>query len=156
MGVVDQTSTCVQARHIIINGGALRIGSAAAPFAGKATITLHAGPNDRELPGFGSKSIAVRQGTLALHGRPKTPTWTQLVEGAPLAVGGNSLVVSDVVNWQAGDKIVVTPSSFYAEQVCCALAATRQLLLPCRPPSVLGGAGVRHTSELNAAAVLEL
>jgi G8 domain len=107
----------MQARYIILNGGNFNIGTKAMPYPGKATITLRGRPDDRELPGYGSKVLAIRQGNLTLHGRHREPTWTQLRAGAPLAVGDNALTVEGTVNWRAGDVIVVTSSSFYADEV---------------------------------------
>jgi hypothetical protein len=107
----------MQARYILLNGGNLQVGTQAIPYPGKATITLWGHPQDRELPGYGSKCLAVRAGNLTLHGRHRTPTWTQLRTGNPLTVGATSLVVAAAVNWRAGDTIIVTSSSIYAEDV---------------------------------------
>ena len=107
----------MQARYIILNGGNLEVGTKGSPFPGRAAITLHGRPDDPELPGYGAKALAVRQGNLTLHGRHREPTWTQLATGKPLAVGARTLTVTGTVNWRLGDRIVVTSSSFYAEHV---------------------------------------
>jgi hypothetical protein len=71
----------LDAEYIMVRGknAALEIGTEDAPFTHKATITLH-GRRDtaKEIPVYGAKNIAVRFGTLDLHGLPKTPTWTRL------------------------------------------------------------------------------
>ena len=59
----------------------------------------------------------MRHGNLTLHGRHRTPPWTQLRLGKPLVVGSKELTVEGRVDWRVGDKIVVTSSSFYAEEV---------------------------------------
>ena len=62
----------------------LRHYATAEPFQHKATITLWGTPLvTPELPLYGAKNIAVRRGTLDLHGKPVTPTWCQLAETAP-------------------------------------------------------------------------
>lgn len=43
-----------------------------------ATITLHGTVNDPEIPIYGAKVLAVRQGQLDLHGLPRNVTWTRL------------------------------------------------------------------------------
>lgn len=48
------------------------------PFPGKAKITLIGNPDSPEMPGYGSKNIAIREGTMTIHGLPKNPTWTVL------------------------------------------------------------------------------
>ena len=88
------------------------MGTESAPFAHKAVITLHGQPKvTPELPGYGAKNIAVRRGTLARHGAPGTPTWTQLATTA--AAGASSIeLIHGAVTWQAGDEIVIASSSF--------------------------------------------
>jgi hypothetical protein len=45
-----------------------QVGTEAAPFQHKAIITLHGMFRSRELPIYGTKSLAVREGVLDLHG----------------------------------------------------------------------------------------
>jgi hypothetical protein len=59
--------------------------------------------------------LAVRDGSVRLHGLPKQPTWTVL--NATANVGDTSIVVNGPTNWQIGDRIVVASSSFYATDV---------------------------------------
>jgi len=49
-------------------------------------------------------------GGLDLFGRDVGRTWTQLASTAN--VGDNTLVLSDSVQWQAGDDIVLAPTSY--------------------------------------------
>jgi hypothetical protein len=59
--------------------------------------------------------LAVRDGSVRLHGLPKQPTWTVL--NATANVGDTSITVNGPVNWQVGDRIVIASSSFYATDV---------------------------------------
>lgn len=107
----------LQAGWILLLGGDLRVGSELSPFPGKARITLHGSPDSPELPLYGAKTIAVREGNLQLFGRKRAFPWTVLqanaVKGATqITVLGN--VMSD---WQAGERIVIASSSFYANEV---------------------------------------
>eukprot|EP00756_Hemistasia_phaeocysticola_P017665 Hpha_TRINITY_DN15550_c6_g9::TRINITY_DN15550_c6_g9_i1::g.104534::m.104534 len=96
---------------LLIRGGALRIGTEQKPYSRKATITLH---GDRHLsiplPVYGTKNIAVRGGTVQLHGQPKVPTWTRLEATADK--DSTSVLLRESTNWVAGDEIVIAPSSF--------------------------------------------
>lgn len=44
-----------QAQYILLKGGNLTAGSEAAPYPGRAAITLHGAPDSRELPMCGAK-----------------------------------------------------------------------------------------------------
>jgi hypothetical protein len=45
----------LQARYILVKGGTLQVGSEERPFPGAACITLHGGPDSREIPLYGGK-----------------------------------------------------------------------------------------------------
>lgn len=95
---------------------ALRIGTETSPFSQRATITLHGRRyTAKEIPSYGAKNIAVRYGTLDLHGLPRTPTWTRL--GATVEAGSNTIILAESVNWQPGDKIAIASSVWSPEQV---------------------------------------
>jgi hypothetical protein len=53
---------------MITNGGRLQIGSEAKPFQHKGMITVHGHIRSKELPVYGAKVLAVRNGTLDMHG----------------------------------------------------------------------------------------
>ena len=46
----------------------LQVGTEDEPYEGEATILLHGHVRSKELPIYGTKCIAVRQGALELHG----------------------------------------------------------------------------------------
>lgn len=105
----------MQANYILVKGGTLQVGREDAPFSGRATITLHGQPDARELPVYGAKVLAVREGAVRLHGQPKLPTWTLL--NATADQGDSTVNVNGPVNWAVGDRVVVASSSFYATDV---------------------------------------
>ncbi|QDZ24800.1 fibrocystin-L [Chloropicon primus] len=105
----------LQAKYIFLHkGGKLTIGTEDEPYAGKAAITMHGDRNSQELPLYGAKMIAVREGYLDLHGEEKRPVWTKLTETAN--PGDTSIHVSGPVNWKVGDKIVVASSSLKPDE----------------------------------------
>lgn len=76
--VFDEADIELQAENILItDGGKLQIGQEGAPFQHKAIITLHGNLRSPELPVYGTKTLAVREGVLDLHGRD-TQMWTYL------------------------------------------------------------------------------
>ncbi|XP_072104046.1 PKHD1 like 1, tandem duplicate 1 [Mobula birostris] len=104
--IFDEVDIEFQAENILItDGGLLQVGTSSTPFQHKATITLHGHLRSRELPLYGSKTLAVREGTLELHGQPVPVTWTHLSETAE--AGTSTITLQKPVSWQAGDQIVI-------------------------------------------------
>ncbi|XP_018426208.1 PREDICTED: fibrocystin-L [Nanorana parkeri] len=104
--IFDEADIELQAENILItDGGLLQIGTEAAPFQHKAIITLHGHLRSPELPVYGAKTLAVRQGTLDLHGIPVPVTWTRLAQ--TVEAGSSTLVLQQSVTWKAGDEIVI-------------------------------------------------
>ncbi|EFJ47178.1 hypothetical protein VOLCADRAFT_92358 [Volvox carteri f. nagariensis] len=115
--VFDDTKDYInlQAHYIIVKGGNFTIGSAEKPYPGRANITMHGAPNSRDLPMYGAKALAVRQGVVTFFGQPKIPHYTKLNRTAD--PGDTSIVVNGAINWQVGDRIVIASSSFYGNEV---------------------------------------
>ncbi|XP_075126263.1 fibrocystin-L-like [Leptodactylus fuscus] len=104
--VFDEADIELQAENILItDGGALQIGTEQAPFQHKAIITLHGHLRSPELPLYGAKTLAVRHGTLDLHGIPVPVTWTRLAQTAQS--GSSTLILQKSVTWKPGDEIVI-------------------------------------------------
>ncbi|KAJ8273405.1 hypothetical protein GJAV_G00101260 [Gymnothorax javanicus] len=83
--VFDEADIELQAENILItDGGTLQVGTEDEPFQHKAIITLHGHLRSPELPIYGTKTLAIREGTLDLHGIPVPP-----------------------VTWNVGDEIVI-------------------------------------------------
>uniref|UniRef100_A0A3B5MPJ0 G8 domain-containing protein n=1 Tax=Xiphophorus couchianus TaxID=32473 RepID=A0A3B5MPJ0_9TELE len=102
----DEADLELQAENILItDGGRLQIGQEGAPFQHKAIITLHGHLRSPELPVYGSKTLAVREGVLDLHGIPVSVTWTHLAQTA--ANGSATLTLMEAVTWKPGEEIVI-------------------------------------------------
>lgn len=77
--IFDEKNITLQAKKIlIVDGGRLQVGTETQPFQHKAKIVLHGNRHDKQLPIFGTKVLAVREGTLDLHGKVVPVTWTYL------------------------------------------------------------------------------
>ena len=121
----------------------MQVGTLAEPFPKKAVITLHGRPPGSpelpvvvtlDLPIYGAKNIAVRFGTLDLHGLPKLPTWTKL--SATATVGDTVIQLAQAVNWLVGDEIVIASSSYFpaeAEKVTITAVSEDGFNLTFRP-----------------------
>ena len=59
-----------------------QVGSPEQPFMHRAIIRLYGHVRDPEIPVYGAKVLAVRQGFLELHGKPRLRTWTRLARTA--------------------------------------------------------------------------
>ncbi|XP_045915057.1 PKHD1 like 1, tandem duplicate 1 [Micropterus dolomieu] len=104
--VFDEADIELQAENILItDGGRLQIGQEGAPFQHKAIITLHGHLRSPELPVYGAKTLAVREGVLDLHGIPVPVPWTHLAQTA--SNGSVTLTLMKAVTWKAGDEIVI-------------------------------------------------
>ncbi|PNH07097.1 Fibrocystin-L [Tetrabaena socialis] len=106
----------LRAKYILVRGGGtLSVGTEAVPYAGRARITIVGLPHvDPELPLYGAKVLAVRDGTVILHGQHKEPSWTRLAATAD--VNATAITLAATVNWQAGDTIAIASSSFYTDE----------------------------------------
>ena len=113
--VFDRKDLTLQAGYIIIlgDGATLEVGTEEQPFLQKATITLYGHPKSPELPVYGAKVIALREGTLDLHGKPLLRSWTMLA--ATGAAGDTSLTLMKPVDWDVGADIVIASTDFYKE-----------------------------------------
>ncbi len=97
-----------------MQGGGLLVGEPDKPFPGKATITLTGPPDSRELPMYGAKVLAVRQGLVQMAGLPKVPSFTRLAASAE--PGDTFITLDGQVNWAVGDMIAIASSSYFGAQ----------------------------------------
>jgi hypothetical protein len=89
--------------------GALLVGSASAPFGGKATITLTGAPAS---PNNGvSRGLIVNGGRMEIYAASPSPVWTKLNESAE--AGATTLTLRQNADWRSGDNIVVAPTDWY-------------------------------------------
>src|SRR5690606_34278240 len=98
---------------IYVRGGALHIGSEAAPHTRKATITLTDTVPGEDVNTMGDRGIMLMRGTLSLHG-DREHTWTKLAKTA--AAGSAHIEVLDASGWRAGDAIVLASTDFDPRQ----------------------------------------
>ncbi|XP_071946022.1 fibrocystin-L-like [Antedon mediterranea] len=104
--IFDEKDIELHAENILItDGGLLQVGTEQEPFQHKATIMMHGHQRSQELPLFGAKTLAVRNGTLDLHGIPVPVTWTYLTQTA--VAGSTTLVLEQSVTWNVGDQIAI-------------------------------------------------
>jgi hypothetical protein len=68
------------AHYIFIKKGRLTAGTELKPYkdTSKLTIIMHSLPTDAEIPIYGNKCIAMREGVIDLHGSKIVNTWTKL------------------------------------------------------------------------------
>jgi hypothetical protein len=93
-------------------------------------VTLTGEPDARELPLYGSKVLAVREGVVQMVGLPKLPTYAFLA--ATAAPGDSSITVAGQVNWAVGDAIAIASSSFIGARLPPATPRPGlRLALPC-------------------------
>ncbi|XP_008823437.1 fibrocystin [Nannospalax galili] len=90
---------------LVTDGGVLQIGSKEKPFQGKAQIKLYGSSHSANFFPYGAKFLAVRNGTLSLHGSVSEVTVTYLRAAAH--AGDTMLALEDVVDWHQGDEVVI-------------------------------------------------
>lgn len=109
----------LEANIIFINGGQLIIGWENNPILTNVEIVLWGEKSKSvfKLPeGFsmiGSKGMGV-YGGLDIHGKPRNVSWTRLNQTA--LVGSNNITLIEPVDWQVGEEIIITTTSFIANQ----------------------------------------
>ncbi|XP_004869101.1 fibrocystin isoform X3 [Heterocephalus glaber] len=90
---------------LVSDGGELRIGSEDKPFQGKAQITLYGSSHSTPFFPYGVKFLAVRNGTLSLHGSLPAVTVTYLRTAS--CAEDKVLALEDAVDWHPGDEVVI-------------------------------------------------
>ncbi|XP_056344169.1 fibrocystin [Oenanthe melanoleuca] len=99
----------LHAHYILVSdGGELQVGSPEAPFQHKAHIYLYGSLHSPPLFPYGVKFLAVRNGTLSMHGWMPKVVFTHLKSSAN--AGDTQLVLQEPVDWQPGDEILVGSS----------------------------------------------
>ena len=99
---------------LVTGGGKLEIGTEDEPFMNKAQIVLYGHVLSPEIPVYGAKTLAVREGTLDLHGKPIDVTWTRL---SMTANAGDTMIhLQDAVEWESGGMIVIASTSFSQQE----------------------------------------
>ncbi|KAJ0054901.1 hypothetical protein NL108_007111 [Boleophthalmus pectinirostris] len=104
----------INAIHLMIQGGRLIAGSPESPFKGELHIKLRGNHHTPDWPlpngpNLGSKALGVF-GILELYGKPPNVYHTKL--SASSAAGTNTLTLAKAVDWQVGDEVAVSTSSY--------------------------------------------
>ena len=94
----------------ISGGGRLQVGTEQAPYLPRTQIVLYGNVLSTEIPVYGAKTLALRQGSIDIHGKPLNVTWTRLGETAQ--AGSSMVTLQDPVDWEVGGKIVIASTSF--------------------------------------------
>ncbi|XP_033001242.1 fibrocystin-like [Lacerta agilis] len=98
--------TELHAHYILVSdGGELRVGSPGQPFCSKAHLHLWGSLHSPASFPYGAKFLAVRNGTLSMHGCVPQVTVTHLKSAA--RPNDTKLVLVDHVNWKPGDEVVI-------------------------------------------------
>lgn len=96
--------------HEVIVAGTFKVGTEAAPYARRFTLTLVGSDPGNASAEVGTKVLAVLPGgTLDLHGESRV-SWTRLA--ATAAPGATTLQFVDPVDWRTGDRIVIASTDF--------------------------------------------
>lgn len=104
-------NVAITSDFIIVKGGKLQIGTAAAPHLGRATITL-TGNTTWNLPetfAMGSKVLGVVGGSLEIFGAPVNKNWTKLAADAK--PGTTTIKMAEAPGWRVGDQIILATST---------------------------------------------
>ncbi|KFW78964.1 Fibrocystin, partial [Manacus vitellinus] len=96
----------LHAHYILVSdGGELQVGSPEAPFPHRAHIYLYGSIHSPPLFPYGVKFLAVRNGTLSIHGWMPKVVFTHLKSSA--RANDTRLILQEPVDWESGDEIVV-------------------------------------------------
>jgi cell migration-inducing and hyaluronan-binding protein len=106
----DEADMTLDANYFVFVGGEFRAGLPNAPYQRKLTITLHGGYYDKQLPYFGNKVLGCLNCKFNMHGKVRTPTWTELSQ--TIAQGSNTVKLVDAVDWVVGEHIAVAASGY--------------------------------------------
>ncbi|XP_072027284.1 LOW QUALITY PROTEIN: fibrocystin-L-like [Amphiura filiformis] len=108
--IFDEVDLTLNSEYIlIVDGGLLQVGTEQEPFQHQATIMMHGHVGSKELPLYGAKTLAVREGTLDLHGKHIPVTWTYLAQ--TINAGDTSMTLIEPVTWEIGDQIVIAATT---------------------------------------------
>ena len=108
---LDEGDVSLHTQFVLItDNGSMQVGTEEEPFMHKAEIVLYGHVLSTELPIYGAKTLAVRHGTLDLHGKKLNVTWTRL--DATANPGDTTITLREPVPWEIGGKIVIASTSY--------------------------------------------
>ena len=98
------------AKNIMVRNGVFEAGTEEEPYSSKLTITLNGSKSDPSIPIYGNKVLAGRFATIDIHGLGHNKSWVNLRN--TVAAGTSELKLLQNVDWTAGQKIMITSTSF--------------------------------------------
>ncbi|KAM8998944.1 fibrocystin isoform 1-T1 [Sarcophilus harrisii] len=97
----------LHAHYILVShGGVFQIGSQNEPYHGKALILLHGNSPSTTFFPYGAKFLAVRNGTLSLHGLMPEVSFTYL--RTAVQANDTMLALEDIVDWLPGEEVIIS------------------------------------------------
>lgn len=115
--VFNDEDMALQVREILVmDGGKLYVGSETCPILSRVTVTFHGARQGSSLSNtfLASESPSkglVASGTVDIHGKRFSPTWTRLAARA--SAGAAHILLQQASNWEVGQEIVVTTTVWF-------------------------------------------
>ena len=106
----DEVDMEIHTNLITVNRGEFRAGTEKKPYQHKLTFIMYGSYYGKQQPMFGNKGIGCMECKFSMHGTPRTKTWSLL--SSTVNAGVSTLSVSDTVDWQVGEEIVVASTGF--------------------------------------------
>ncbi|CAF1377186.1 unnamed protein product, partial [Adineta steineri] len=111
----DNQDVALNVKYIlVVNGGHFQVGTESNPFQHNAIITMYGQLRSIELPIYGAKVLALRDGIVDMHGKDVGQTWTRLSSTATM--GSSQISLQIPVNWGINDSIVIATTGNYESQ----------------------------------------
>lgn len=113
----ERTLNC---EYILVRNGYLEIGTEAEPYTSKLVITMYGTIDDPTIATYGNAVLAIRDGTLEMHGENRYMYWSQLAVTANAGDTQITLVdmgedVGSTLDWQVGETIVIASTDTESE-----------------------------------------
>ncbi|CAF3091006.1 unnamed protein product [Rotaria socialis] len=99
---------------LIVNNSLFQVGTESNPFQHQAIITMYGQLRSIELPIYGAKVLALRQGKIDMHGIDYGQTWTQL--GQTANSGDSQITLRQAMRWPIGSQIIIPTTGDYESQ----------------------------------------
>uniref|UniRef100_A0A8C3TE47 PKHD1 ciliary IPT domain containing fibrocystin/polyductin n=1 Tax=Chelydra serpentina TaxID=8475 RepID=A0A8C3TE47_CHESE len=126
----------IHAHYILVSdGGEFQVGSPGKPLCGKAHIHLYGSFHSATFFPYGAKFLAVRNGTISMHGWVPEVVFTYLKSSA--CVNDTRLFLEEPVDWQPGDEVIVSgtgPGDIYQQEEIATIEAVNNTELYLRSP----------------------
>uniref|UniRef100_A0A8C0G053 PKHD1 ciliary IPT domain containing fibrocystin/polyductin n=1 Tax=Chelonoidis abingdonii TaxID=106734 RepID=A0A8C0G053_CHEAB len=126
----------IHAHYILVtDGGEFQVGSPDKPLRDKAYIHLYGSFHSATFFPYGAKFLAVRNGTVSMHGWVPQVVSTHLKSAA--CINDSRIFLEEPVDWQPGDEVVVggtSPGDMYQQEEIVTIEAVNNTELYLRSP----------------------